>query len=115
MQTEGHDDAYDDRGVDDAGPRCGDGGGPGLRPRDRCGEGTIETPVNLNTATAAQLEMLPGVGPATSQRIMEYRQKNGAFKKVEDVHEARASMGFLAYDLSPCGSTWPRVRAHRAK
>jgi hypothetical protein len=27
-------------------------------------------------------------------------------KEIEDVHEARASMGFLAYDLSPRGSTW---------
>jgi competence protein ComEA len=50
---------------------------------------TIETPVNLNTATAAQLEMLPGVGPATAQRIMEYRQKSGGFKKVEELMNIR--------------------------
>jgi len=41
--------------------------------------------VNLNTATAAQLEALPGIGPKVAQRIVEYRQKNGAFKKVEEL------------------------------
>jgi len=41
--------------------------------------------VNLNTATIDQLEELPGVGPATAQRILDYRQKNGSFKKVEDL------------------------------
>ena len=42
-------------------------------------------PINLNTATQAQLETLPGVGAAMAQRILEYRQKNGNFKKVEDL------------------------------
>ena len=41
--------------------------------------------VNLTTATASQLEELPGVGPALAARIVEHRQKNGAFKSVEDV------------------------------
>ena len=38
-------------------------------------------PVNLNSASVAQLEALPGIGRATAERIVEYRQKNGAFKK----------------------------------
>ena len=42
-------------------------------------------PVNLNTATAAELEKLPGVGPSLASRIIEYRTKNGGFKKVEDL------------------------------
>jgi competence protein ComEA len=46
-------------------------------------------PVNLNTATAAQLETLPGIGKATAERIIEYRQKHGAFKKVEDLMNVR--------------------------
>ena len=41
--------------------------------------------VNLNTATQAQLESLPGLGPKVAERILEYRQKNGSFKKVEDL------------------------------
>jgi len=43
------------------------------------------TPVNLNTATAAQLETLPGIGARTGQLIVEHRQKNGNFKKVEEL------------------------------
>ena len=42
-------------------------------------------PVNLNTATQAQLETLPGIGAKAAQRILEYRQKNGSFKKLEDL------------------------------
>lgn len=41
--------------------------------------------VNLNTATQAQLESLPGLGPKVAERILEYRQKNGPFKKVENL------------------------------
>jgi len=46
-------------------------------------------PVNLNTATTEQLETLPGVGPATAKRILEYRQKSGGFKKVEELMNVR--------------------------
>jgi len=45
--------------------------------------------LNLNTATAAQLEGLPGIGKATADRIVEYRQKSGGFKKVEDLMNVR--------------------------
>ena len=47
------------------------------------------TPINLNTATVAQLETLPGIGKSTAERILEYRQKNGGFKKVEDLMNVR--------------------------
>jgi competence protein ComEA len=46
-------------------------------------------PLNLNTATAAQLEALPDVGPATAARIIEYRQKAGGFKKIEELMNIR--------------------------
>ena len=42
-------------------------------------------PINLNTATVQQLEALPGVGARTAQLIVEHRQKNGGFKKVEEL------------------------------
>jgi competence protein ComEA len=45
--------------------------------------------ININTASASELESLPGVGPKTAARIVEYRQKNGPFKKIEDLMNVR--------------------------
>ncbi len=41
--------------------------------------------INLNTATAEELQKIPGVGPSMAQAIIEYRNKNGRFQKLEDV------------------------------
>jgi competence protein ComEA len=41
--------------------------------------------VNLNTASASDFEALPGIGAKTAARIIEYRQKNGPFKKIEEL------------------------------
>ena len=41
--------------------------------------------VNLNTASSAELETLPGVGARMAARIIEYRQKKGPFKKIEEL------------------------------
>jgi comEA protein len=42
-------------------------------------------PVNLNSASAEQLEQVPGIGPATAKSIIDFREKSGPFKRVEDV------------------------------
>ena len=41
--------------------------------------------VNLNTATSSELETLPGIGAKTAARIVDYRQKKGPFKKIEEL------------------------------
>lgn len=45
--------------------------------------------VNLNTADAAQLEALPGIGPVTARRIIEWRQQHGPFTGVEQLREQK--------------------------
>ncbi len=41
--------------------------------------------ININTATAAELEALPRIGPAIAQRIVDYRTEHGPFARIEDV------------------------------
>jgi competence protein ComEA len=47
--------------------------------------GAAAGPVNLNLATVEQLDALPGVGPSTAQKIVDYRTSNGGFRSVEDL------------------------------
>lgn len=45
--------------------------------------------VNVNRASRAELEGLPGIGPAIAQRILDYRDRNGPFRSFEQFREAR--------------------------
>ncbi len=45
--------------------------------------------VNINTANQSELENLPGIGPSIASRIIEYREKNGKFQKVEDLQNVK--------------------------
>ena len=45
--------------------------------------------VNINTANQTELETLPGIGPSTAQKIIEYRNKNGKFETIEDIQNVK--------------------------
>ena len=73
--------------LDDEDGASGDSGDDGL--------------VNLNTADAALLETLPGIGPATAAKIIQYRNENGLFKKTEDLMNV-SGIGPVTYaELEP--------------
>jgi len=57
---------------------------------------TLGLPIDLNRATAEDLDAIPGLGPALAQRIIDYRQAHGPFKQVEDV---RAVAGIAPQNL----------------
>jgi competence ComEA-like helix-hairpin-helix protein len=45
--------------------------------------------ININTASASELETLPGIGPVLAQRVVEYRQSNGPFRTPEDIKDVK--------------------------
>jgi competence protein ComEA len=53
------------------------------------GDGADTGPVNLNTATADQLETLPGIGPSLAQAIIDERERSGGFRSVDDLRTVR--------------------------
>lgn len=53
--------------------------------------------VNLNVASQAELETLPGIGPATAKKIIEYRQENDGFKAAEEI-QAVSGIGPKSYE-----------------
>jgi competence protein ComEA len=62
-------------------------GAPGAvpGPASASGVGAPNAPVQLSTATLEQLDSLPGIGPATAQKILDYRTKHGAFSSVDEL------------------------------
>lgn len=61
-----------------------------LIPNNQIAETDAKQPIldyrlNINTATTLQLQDLPGIGETIAQRIVDYREKNGAFQSIDDL------------------------------
>jgi len=65
------------------------------------GRAGAEAPINLNTATAAQLEGLKGIGPSKAKAIVEQREKNGQFHSVDDLKLVRGIGDKMLEQLRP--------------
>jgi competence ComEA-like helix-hairpin-helix protein len=65
-------------------------------------KGAIPATVNINTASAKELDALPGIGAKTAALIVEYRQKNGPFKKIEEILETSSSCPYLLTKADFC-------------
>lgn len=62
---------------------------PRATPAAKAVPATTTGVVNLNTASEAELERLPGIGPAKAAAIVAYRQKHGPFRRVEDLRRVK--------------------------
>ncbi len=70
--------------------------------------------ININTASAEQLELLPGVGPARARAIVEHRSAQGAFKRPEDLTQVKG-IGERAFErLRPHVATSGKTTARPA-
>jgi len=62
---------------------------------------TQPRPLDLNTATAEDLEKLPGIGPALAARILEYRTQIGRFTRIEELMNVRGIGERVFLNLKP--------------
>lgn len=60
-------------------------------------DSSSSTKININTANISQLESISGIGESTANKIIEYREKNGKFKTIEDIKNV-SGIGEIKYE-----------------
>jgi len=73
----------------------------------QCKKTPPAAPVNLNTATAAELAQIPGIGPGTARSIVQFREKSGPFKRVEDLLAIRGISQRKLNQIKPYATVAP--------
>ncbi|GAA1795676.1 ComEA family DNA-binding protein [Planosporangium flavigriseum] len=63
--------------------------------------GALAGPLNLNTATIAQLDALPGIGPVLAQHIVDYRSRHGQFRSVDELRQVEGLGGARFNQIKP--------------
>jgi competence protein ComEA len=80
-------------------PALGGGGSAGTTSAPETGASIA--PVDLNTATAEQLDTLPDIGPVTAQAILTWRTENGSFTSVDELLEVSGIGDATLADIAP--------------
>jgi competence ComEA-like helix-hairpin-helix protein len=73
------------------------------KPRKSSGKAALPAPrsININTATQAQLELLPGIGPSLASRIISHRNEHGAFATVDALDDVKGIGPKKLEDIAP--------------
>ena len=80
---------------------AGAAGGPGTAGGGVGAAGANAVPVDLNSADAATLDTLPGVGPVLAQRILDWRTEHGRFSSVDELGEVSGIGDKLLAQIGP--------------
>jgi competence protein ComEA len=85
------------------------GGSPAPADASASGAGNSapQARVNINTASAAELETLPGIGEVTAARIVEFREQNGPYRSVDDLIHIQGISARMIDDLRDQVTTGP--------
>lgn len=80
---------------------------PDASPAVSAGQGGAPGPININLASAGELEALPEIGPALAARIVEYRSQHGPFQSIDELAEISGISERMVDELRPLVTIGP--------